>query len=529
MMRLLALQARRDRLTLAIWVVGLAVLLLVTVQAAHAEYGSAADRRTVLLVALATPVLLAFRGIVDGGSFGSAVFFQTYTWMAVAVALMNTFLAVRHGRGDETAGRRELVDATPHGRLAAPVASVLLAVIADAAFLLLATVLLVAGGMPLAGSILLSGGLALTGIGFFGVGLLASEAMPSSRAANGVAVVVALLAYVLRAAGDALGTADGRTLTLDPAPVSALSPIGWGERLLPYTRPTGWPIAALVVFAIVTVGAALSVHAHRESGASLLRDRVGRPAGGIGSPLGLAWRLQRPSVFAWALGAGVLSAVTPNLVTAASRFDLRDVTIRRVVASLGHSRAGLETQFTAGILVLIGMLAAAAGVQAVLRAREEQVSGRAEVVLSGAVSRAGFLGSWVAAAVGTVAAVLLASAAAISVGSLVQGQARQIGVRVLQMLVQAPSALALTAVAALLVALLPRAAVVGSWVLFAAAGLVGLFGGVLDLPAGLIRYSPVGSVPALPTSDWGPTWAVGAAAVVLLALAGVAIRRSQFA
>ena len=41
MIRLLALQARRDRVVLAVWVVGLALLLLVTVQAAATTYGTA--------------------------------------------------------------------------------------------------------------------------------------------------------------------------------------------------------------------------------------------------------------------------------------------------------------------------------------------------------------------------------------------------------------------------------------------------------------------------------------------------------
>ncbi|WP_375406662.1 polyketide antibiotic transporter [uncultured Amnibacterium sp.] len=527
MRRLLALQARRDRLNLAVWVIGLAVLLLVTVQAAHATYGDAADRRQILTVALATPVLLAFRGIVDGDSFGSAVFFQSYTWVAVAVALMNTFLAVRHGRGDEAAGRRELVDATPVGRLAAPIASLLLAVVADVAFGVLAAVFLVIGGLPLPGSLLFAAGLALTGLVFFGVGLLASEMMPTSRGANGVAVVLALLAYALRAAGDALGRADGTALTLEPAPVSLFSPIGWGERLRPFTDPTLWPLGALAAFAIVVIAAGGLVHARREPGAAAVRERVGRPAGRIGGPLGLAVRLQLPSALAWAIGAAVLSAVIPNLVAAASRFDLQDPVIRQVVASLGHSRSDLAAQFTAGILVLVGMLAAAAGIQAMLRAREEEAEGRAEILLAGPVGRARLLVSWLAVAVATVVLVLLASAAAIALGSLAQGQPGEVGERMLQTLVQAPSALALTAVAAVLVAALPRLAVVGAWAVFAAVGLIGLFGGVLDLPGSLVRLTPIGSVPALPTDDWGPTWFVATAAVVLSALAVVAIRRRQ--
>jgi ABC-2 type transport system permease protein len=100
---------------------------------------------------------------------------------------------------------------------------------------------------------------------------------------------------------------------------------------------------------------------------------------------------------------------------------------------------------------------------------------------------------------------------------------------VLQTLVQAPSALALTAVAAVLVGVLPRLAIAGAWTVYAAAGIVGLFGGVLDLPHRFVRLTPIGSVPALPTDDWGPTWFVAGAAVVLGALALAGVRRRESA
>ena len=58
---------------------------------------------------------------------------------------------------------------------------------------------------------------------------------------------------------------------------------------------------------------------------------------------------------------------------------------------------------------------------------------------------------------------------------------------------------------------------------------VGLFGGVLGLPADVTRFLPVGSVPALPTDDWGPTWCTIAVAAVLAATAVVVVRGRQVA
>lgn len=532
MIHLLALQARRDRVTLAVWVLGVALLLLVTVQAATVTYGTVADRQTVLGLALATPALLAFRGVPDGDSLGSAVHFQSATTLAVAIALMNTFLAVRHGRGDEDAGRRELLDSTPLPRLAAPLASLLLAVVADVAVAVLAVAIYtLPGGLDAGGAVLSAAGLALTGLAFFGVGLLASEAMTTSRAANGVAVVVVLLAYALRAAGDALGTPDLARLTLQPALPSAFSPIGWVEALRPFTHPAFWPIPALAGLATVLVAVGLLVHRRREPGAGIVAERTGPAAasGGLGGALGLAWRLHRGGIVAWTAGAALLAGVTPALVTAVARLRTEDDAIRGLVTSLGHSRADLSSALTAGILVIVGVLAAAAGVQAMLRGREEEASGRAEVLLAGPLSRSRWLLGWLAVAAATVVIVVLGAAAAIAAASVAAGQADLADDRVRQTLVQLPSALALTALAALLVAAVPRFAVLGAWALFAAATVIGLFGGALRLPDRVIEFTPVGSVPALPTDDWGPTGFIAATSVLLTVLALAAMRRRQIA
>jgi len=124
--RLLLQQARRDRLNLPIWVLDTALLLTVSAASVVNEYGDAEGRSQILTVALATPALLALRGIPNGDSLGSAVHFQSFAFLAVTIGLMNVFLATRHGRADEVTGRRELVLAAPVSRLAPPLATLIL-------------------------------------------------------------------------------------------------------------------------------------------------------------------------------------------------------------------------------------------------------------------------------------------------------------------------------------------------------------------------------------------------------------------
>ena len=137
MVRILLQQVRRDRLTLPIWILGTALLLTVSAASVINEYGDAEGRTGILTVALATPALLALRGIPNGDTLGSAVHFQSFAFLAVTIGLMNVFLATRHGRADEEKGRRELVLATPVSRLAAPVATLILGLVANGLFVLL--------------------------------------------------------------------------------------------------------------------------------------------------------------------------------------------------------------------------------------------------------------------------------------------------------------------------------------------------------------------------------------------------------
>ena len=79
-------------------------------------YGTEQDRASLLAAALANPVILLFRGLPSGTGEGAFIAFLIFPWLALLAALMSTFLAVRHTRGDEEAGRAELVAATPGRR-----------------------------------------------------------------------------------------------------------------------------------------------------------------------------------------------------------------------------------------------------------------------------------------------------------------------------------------------------------------------------------------------------------------------------
>ncbi|HTL41562.1 MAG TPA: polyketide antibiotic transporter [Pseudolysinimonas sp.] len=529
MVRILLQQARRDRITLPIWILGTVLLLTTAATAVGSEYGDVTDRAGILAVALATPALLALRGIPNGDSLGSAVHFQSFAFLAVTIGLMNVFLATRHGRGDEERGRRELVLAAPVSRLAPTAATLVLAVVANALFAVLAVGGYASAGLDLGGSALSAAALAVTGLAFLGLTMIAGELTITSRGANGVGVVLVLGAYAFRAAGDALGRADVTALTLDPAWPSALSPIGWGQQTLAFTADRWWPVAALMALALVSVTAALLIHARRELGEGLVPERSGRERAraGFGNPVALAWRLQWPALVAWAGGSALLGLALGSLVSAVADPQIANPQIQAILASLGHTDSReIGRALLIAVFVMIAAVAGAAGVQAMLRMREEETAGHLEAVLAAPLSRARWLGAFLLVAALTAAAVLLATGAAAALSFGVLGDSDNAWLSLGSAVVAIPAAVSFGAIVALVVAVVPQAAIGLGWGIYGLLAGIGMFGGLMGVDERVVQaISPIANVPALPADDWFPTIVVGGVAVAAAVLAVVGFRR----
>jgi ABC-2 type transport system permease protein len=527
-LRIFVQQLRRDRVTLPIWILGTAALMATAAASVGQEYGDAKGRASILAVALATPALLALRGNPNGASLGSAVHFQSFAFLAVTIGLMNVFLATRHGRQDEERGRRELVLAAPVSRLSPPVATLLLGLLANGVFVLIAIGAYAPAGVSTQGAVLSSVALGMTGLAFLALTMIAGELMQTSRAANGVGVVLVLGSYALRAAGDATGSVDITKLTLQPGWPSWISPIGWGQQTLAFTDNHWWPVAALAALFVVAAAVALVIHSRRELGASIFVERSGRATARatLNSPFALAWRLQWPTIVPWAAGSALLGLALGSLVTAIAHANLDSPGLAALIQSLGHtSSTSLGTALIPVVMVFVGAVAAAAGVQAVLRLREEEAEGRLENLLAEPRSRV----SWVLAftGVGALTVIITLGATALTSGlSFLSTSTPDTGWTAAgSALVQIPAALVFVGVTALLVGLLPRAAIGLGWGVYGILLVIGLFAKLLNLPDWLAKVSPISNVPSLPNDDWWPTVIVGAVAILATVIGALAYRR----
>lgn len=519
---------RRDRVQLAVWLVALTLLVAASTSAVTSELATDEVRGQILTLALATPSLLALRGVPNGASAGSLVFFQLYTFLAVVVGLLNTFLATRHCRADEELGTRELLLSTPVRRQTPLAAVVLLALVVDVFVAALSAAAFVLAGQPLGGAAV--AGLAIGGAGFafLGVALVFSQLLPTSRAANGASSAVVALAYLARGAGDALGRPDLDRLALVSAWPSWLSPIGWGQQTLAFTDDRLWPLLLQVGLGVAGVAAAIALQHRRELGQSLVRERDGRPGAGptLRSDLGLAWRLQRSTLLAWTAGGIILGLFTGSLAGAVNSAALDNATITNVLGSLaGGQRSDLVDQLAAAMINLVGILAAAAGVQGVLRLRSEEQRGAAELLRPAGVSRSRWLLDGLAVGVVSVLVVLAGVAGATAVSLAAAGLGDHVQSAAGRAVVEAPAALVLVAVTTLLVAALPRWSTSLGWAAYTIAVVVGLLGALLKLPQLVLDLSPFTHVPTIPVGSWGSTIGLLVAVAVATVLGVVAMRR----
>ena len=115
--------------------------------------------------------------------------------------------------------------------------------------------------------------------------------------------------YLLRAAGDAAGSSGPQWLTW-------FSPIGWTEQVRSFGDNRFWVLlVALAAFGLL-VGASAYIVTRRDVGLGLLATRLGPPHGAIGSPFGLAWRLQKGSLIGWSIALFAVGVIYGSVAQA---------------------------------------------------------------------------------------------------------------------------------------------------------------------------------------------------------------------
>ncbi len=517
---------RRDRIMLPAWVYLITVLVATTAYTFKKLYPTAAARAQLVVTGGGNPALRFLYGRLNGSSIGALTTWRYGIWAAIFGALMTVFIVIRHTRGDEEAGRLELVGSAVVGRQAALTAGLLTAATANVAITVLLSVALPASGLPVSGSVALALAIGASGLAFTGIAAVAAQLASGARGARGICFGVLGAAFLLRAIGDSAGPSGPSWLTWT-------SPLGWVELTRPFDGQQWWVLALPAAVLAAGVGAAYALAARRDYGAGLLPDRPGRPSasGLLRGPLGLAWRLQRGLLGGWAAGVVCVFAVSGAAAKGIGSLLGGSTQLRNEFTRLG-GQAAITNAYLAALMLLSGLGAAGYATSAVLRLRTEETGGLAEPLLATAVGRIRWGLSQVAVAVFGAAVLLALAGLATGLGyGLRTGSDPSTGPEVARMLgaamAQLPASLVIAGVAVALVGLLPGACVAGAWTVFGAVVVIDLFGQVLQLSHWLLDVSPFTHVPRLPggTVSATPLLWLCLAAVTFSALGLAALRR----
>jgi ABC-2 type transport system permease protein len=339
-----------------------------------------------------------------------------------------------------------------------------------------------------------------------------------ARAATGLALAVLAAAVVVRGLGDLLR--EGGSL------LSWSSPIAWTQQTRTFVDLRWTPLLLSVALLGALTAVAARLAAGRDLGAGLVPPRPGPATAShlLSGATGLAVRLQRATVGAWAVALLLLGAVFGSLTDAVAGTVAQNEQLAAVLAGAGGS---LTDSFLAATALYLALGVAGFAVASVQRLRGEEAAGRAELLLSTALNRRWWLGSGLL--VTAAGAALLLVTAGLGTGlaaAVVHGDPGLVPRQVEAQLVHLPAVLVVAGLAAALVGWAPRLtalawAVVG-WVVVA-----GSFGELLAFPGWLRRLTPFDWVPALPAEALAVAAPAGltALAVGLASAALTAVRR----
>ena len=248
-------------------------------------------------------------------------------------------------------------------------------------------------------------------------------------------------------------------------------------------------------------------------------------------PFALALRLQQGAIVSWCIGGFIAGLLTGALGAAIQQVSITNSSVTAILRAMIEAQGTSMTELVIAVLFEIGgILAAACGLQAVLRLRQEEVAGTAELVLSQPLGRIRWFGSFLGLGAASVVLVMVFAAFGAWYSLLVSGEtAVDVGNVWETAGAQIPAALLYLALPAAVFVTLPRATVLIGWALLALGVVLGIYGGMLGFDKTLRDLSPFTHTPVVTNTgtDWsGGFWMLGIGAA-LVVFAFVAVRRRE--
>jgi len=490
---------RRERVSLAIWIVGIVSFLVYLPFLYEDLYPTLVDRYAAMTM-MSNPAIVAIVGPSTGVYTLAAIFTQeALLFTLIGLAIMNILLVNRHTRVDEEFGRLELIRSFPVSSTA-----VLTAVFVVAFFANLIIGATVAMGLAMsgvysvtvAGSVLFGVILTVTGLFFAAITAVGAQLFSTAKGSSGFAFVAMLVMYLLRAVGDM-----ARNF------LSYLSPLGLMLQAQPFVADNWWAVIIVIVLTVVLGGLAFYLVSNRDLGQGLIPAKAGpreaKPA--LLSTGGLAWRLQRGSLIAWFVGSFIIGMAYGAVIGEVETFIGDNEMIQMILAMSGESDASMIYQFIPFLVAFLVIVLLIPMLAPLLRLAGEEKRNLSEHLLARVVSRGGLLKSYFVISI--VASITLLFAAGLGfwlTGTAFLDNPIAFGTLMGVMMAHLPAAWILIGITTVLVGWLPKFASSAN-LLIAFMFFIAFFGVMLNLPQVILNLSPLTHIPSMPIAEFSLT------------------------
>lgn len=506
-------QIRRGALLVLVVVAGLSALVAVQYRQVFAGAFDSASLRALA----ANPAIRVLFGepvaLDDPGGF---TVWRTGTSVAVLTGLWALLTATRVTRGEEEAGRWDLLLS---GRLSPrSVVARHLAVLAGAALsvgVALAAAMLLAGAAP-GGSLRYGAAIGLLGVSYAGLGMLTAQLAADRPTASGLAAATLAGALLLRMVADGVAALHW---------LRWATPFGLLAEVQPYAANRSAPLVLLAAAAALPSGLALVAAGRRDIGAGLIPSRDTRPPRTrlLRSLPRFAVRRSLRSLTGWAIGFGAYFLLIGLLADSLTGFLTDNPRYADLAAQAGFAELGTVEGYVAA---LFSLLAIPVGVYAAARIATDaadESARRLTPLLGLPVSRIRWAGT--EAGVTAAACTLLAVVAGVAAwaGTALVGAPLGLTDALAGALNALPTAMLSLGAALLALGCAPSAVLPVGALPSAGGYLLQVFALTFDWPAWIRQLSPfshVATVPARP-ADW-PGAAGILAVAALLATLGIA-------
>ncbi|MGB4779159.1 MAG: polyketide antibiotic transporter, partial [Microbacterium sp.] len=249
---------------------------------------------------------------------------------------------------------------------------------------------------------------------------------------------------------------------------------------------------------------------------------------GLAGPTALVWRLTRGAIAGWVVGGLITGLLTTTLATFVDAIGTDNPEIEDTLRQIGGGGT-VEQSLIATFFTMLGVIAACCAVQVVARARQEEVHGTAEPVLTAPVERLRWLGGYLLVAFTAVVLISAAGIAGAAAGLAgVNGDWSLMTDVVVSGTGQIAAASVFLVLTALAFVLAPRLTIPLGWLLVLVGTTLGLFGPLFGFPDALTRLAPMAVTPQVDGDALdvrGLWWLVGVSVAGAAASLGLMRRR----